>query len=282
MSAVNAAVAAAIAKAAEQTNMNESQKGGGDYVPPAEGLCRLRFVAYIELGKHHDEKYNKTRDKVMLTFELSGPKHEPKKMEDGTLIPHRISITETLSLNEKANFYKLFRAMNYDGTCTHIAQLLGNEFLGTVVHNKSKDGKRTYANLRGDSGYTIRKPYVEDPETGEVRKIPAAPQVSETRCFLWDYADKDMWDSIFIDGEYEQETNDAGEVTRPARSKNVFQERIKSAVNFKGSPIEEILEHGALNLGDGNQEEPADDPAPAAEPSNVSDAEDHDPLKGIE
>ena len=282
MSAVNAAVAAAIAKAAERTNMNEAQKGGGgDYVPPAEGLCRLRFVAYIELGKHHDEKFNKTRDKVMLTFELSGPKHEAKKLEDGTLLPHRISITENLSLNEKANFYKLFRAMNYDGSATHIAQLLGNEFLGTVVHNKSKDGKRTYANLRGDSGYTIRKPYVEDPETGEVRKIPAAPQISETRCFLWDYADKAMWDSIFIDGEYEAEKNDAGEITRPARSKNVFQNQIKTAVNFPGSPIAEILENGALNLGDDAvTETPAADPA--ANPEQVSEAEGHDPLEGIQ
>lgn len=281
MTKVNAAVAAAIAKAAQQTDMREAQKGGGgDYQPPAEGLTRLRFVAYIELGKHHDEKYNKTREKVMLTFELSGPKHEPRKAEDGQLIPHRISITENLSLNEKANFYKLFRAMNYDGSATHIAQLLGNEFLGTVVHNKSKDGKRTYANLRDDSGYTIRKPFVEDPETGETRKIPAAPQISETRCFLWDYADKEMWDSLFIDGEYEAEKNDAGEVTRPARSKNVFQNRIKEAVNFPGSPIAEILEHGALNL---SPDEVPEDPAPAEEPEQkqVSDAADHDPLDGI-
>lgn len=90
----NAAVQAAIAAAAAQTDMTKAQKGGegGGYTPPAEGLCRLRFVGYIECGKHHDEKYNKTRERVKLIFELSGPKHAPKELEDGTKLPHRITI----------------------------------------------------------------------------------------------------------------------------------------------------------------------------------------------
>ncbi len=79
----NTAVQAAIAAAAQQTNMNEAQKGGGgSYEPPAAGLARLRLVGYIETGKEHDERYSKTKDKVRLIFELSGPKHKPKEVEE--------------------------------------------------------------------------------------------------------------------------------------------------------------------------------------------------------
>ena len=274
MTAQNAAVQAAIAAAAAQTDMTKATKGGGgSYTPPAEGLARLRFVGYIECGKVFDEKYNKTKEKVKLIFELSGPKHAPKKLDDGTELPHRITITESLSLNEKANFYKIFKAMNYAGEATHIAQLLGQEFLGTVVHRKYKD--RVFANLRDDSGYTIRAPFVEDPETGETRKVPAGPQISETRCFLWDYASKEMWDSIFIEGEYEEEKNEAGEVIRAARSKNVFQEEIRAAINFAGSPIAEILEGEDLAIDEPELAQPAEDE------STGTQSEEEDPLAGI-
>ena len=49
-------------------NMQEAQKGGGDYTPPAEGACFLRFVAYIELGKQKSTYKGETKikDKVRL------------------------------------------------------------------------------------------------------------------------------------------------------------------------------------------------------------------------
>lgn len=233
----------AIARAAaEGPNMNEAQKGGGgSYTPPAEGLVRLRFIGYIELGKHEEEfkGEKKVREKVELVFELSGPKHPPSESGE----PLRMSITETLSLNEKANFYKLFKRMNHEGTATHMAQLLGQAFLGTIVHKKVGEGdnQRTYANLKDDGGYTIRAPYVDDPETGDRRLIAVDEAKTPIKCFLWNYASKDMWDSIFIDGMYDEVKNDKGEVTRPARSKNRWQDRIKLATNYAGSPMQEIL-----------------------------------------
>lgn len=285
MTGINAAVQAAIAKAASQTDMNEAQKGGGDYQPPAAGITRLRFVGYVEVGKKFNEKFNKTQEKVKLIFELSGPKHEPRKTDSGELIPHRITVIENLSLNEKANFYKLFKAMNYDGSATHIAQLLGREYLGTVVHVK-KD-KNVYANLRDDNGYTIRSPYYEDPVSGETHFLQAGPQISDIRCFLWDYADKEMWDSLYIEGQYDEEKDDEGKVTRPAKSKNVFQEEIKAAVNFEGSPIAEILGDSALNIGqepDAGTSEESPKGGYTGEPDssdNQAAPDEHDPLAGV-
>lgn len=233
----------AINEAAEQTNMNEAQTGGGERRVPEAGVCRLRFIGYIERGSHHDEKYKKDKDEVLLQFELSGPKHEPFEI-DGKKIPHVITITENLSLNEKANFYKLFKRMNYTGEYTHMAQMLGKDFLGTVcLRDNGKEGKekRVYANLRDDGGYTIRPPFFEDPETGESRKIEVQPALTPLRCFLFDYATKEMWDSIFIDGRWDDQTDEAGNVVKEGRSKNVHQNRIKESQNFAGSPMSELL-----------------------------------------
>lgn len=257
-------IQAAVAQAAAQSaDMNVAQKGGGDYVPPAEGFTRLRFVAYVELGKHEGEfkGKKKTVDEVELVFELSGPKHEPKKMDDGTLIPHRITVQLGKYLNEKAGFFKLFKAMNYEGTAKIFAQLLGKEFTGKVYHRKFKraDGTEgviaTFKNP--DSGVIdIRPPFVEDAETSESRRVQVAPAITPLKLFLWDMASKDMWASIFIEGEYEARKNDKGEVTSPAKSKNKWQEKIKAAINFKGSPIANLLE-GAVDVGTDNPKEVA-------------------------
>lgn len=231
-----AAVAAAVSQA--PVDMNKSVKGGGDYTPPAAGVCRLRFISYIEIGKHENRipgKPPKVEDQVQLTFELSGPKHEPKVLEDGTVIPHRIVLTLNKSLNEKATFFKLFKRMNYAGTATHMAQLLGGAYLGTVVHNTKGEGadKKTYANLKDDNGITIRPPTIDDVETGETRTINVAEPTSDIRCFLWDFASKEMWDSLFIDGEYEE-----------GKTKNVIQAKVQAALNWEGSAMWNILRSG--------------------------------------
>lgn len=262
------------ALAAEKgVDMTQAVSGGGDYTPPAEGPCRLRLVSYIELGKH-SKKFkgvDKVTPRVALTFELSGTKHAPV---DG--VPHRITIEENLSLNEKSNFFKLFQRMNYKGTAKHMAQLLGEPFKGVVVHDKWKgnDGKdRISAELRGPDGYTIQPPRIEDDEEESgYRTMTVDPAISPIRCFIWDLAEKDQWDSLFIDGEYPARTNDKGEVTHPAKSKNQFQNKIKTAVNFKGSPIHTLLTAGGVEIDipavDNDDERPDRDEAPATPAAN--------------
>jgi hypothetical protein len=207
----------------------------------------LRFVGYVELGKQQGTYQGKptVKEKVQLIFELVGKRHPPAEKEDGTKIPQRITIEESYSLNEKANFFKLFQRMNYRQDAQHIVQLLGEGFKGEVIHDtwKDKQGKdRITATLKGAGGYTIAPPRKEDEdsETGWV-DVAVPPALSTPRCFLWQQADLAQWASLYIEGEYPERKDDKGVVTAPARSKNVLQNKIKSAVNFIGSPIHTLL-----------------------------------------
>lgn len=279
----NNILAMAAAAAAIAPNMNEAQTGGGggDYTPPAEGIARARLVGYIETGIHEKNvgagKPAVQKPQVKLIFELSGPNHQPKVLDDGTKLPHRITVDENYSLNEKANFYKLFRRMNWKGTATHMSQLLGEAFLVTIKHKVTGEGdkKRTYANIRDDAGYTVQPPRYVDPLSNQTVEVPVDPPISALRLFVWNAPTellKPMWDSLFIDGEYPAR----GE--QPARSKNVLQQEIKEALNFKDSPIFQLLQTGGveLNLGAsvGNGAPgttPAPTPAPgAATPSGAT------------
>lgn len=289
---------ALIAQAAEQgPDVNEATAGGGNFDPPAAGLARLRLIEYIEIGEHMTGKKGEEKRKPMarLLFELSGPKHPAREVGEGDnkkLIPHTIKVDLVVSTNEKANYYKLFKRMNWQGTHKIFPQMLGEEFLGTVVIVTKGEGtdKRVYANLRDEGGFTIRPPFVEDPDTGESRRVTADPVLSPIRCFMWDFCDKPMWDALFIDGSWDAKTDKDGNVIEEGRSKNWIQNLIKSALNFDGSPICNLLCGGdALNMdlpdattperSDAAKEASADLKAGAApkEPANDPD----DPLAGV-
>lgn len=268
--------AKAVAEGADQT---KAVAGGGDYEPPAAGPCLVRFIGYVEIGKQKTSYKGVpgVKEQVELIFELVGKRHPPREASDGTKIPHRISVTESYSLNEKANFFKLFQRMNYRQDAQHIVQLLGEGFKAEVVHDvwKGKDGKeRTTAVLRNASGYTIAPPRKEDEdsETGWVDvAVPSA--VSDLRCFLWQQADLNQWASLYIEGEYPERKDDkTGAVIAPAKSKNVFQNKIKSAVNFRGSPIELLLlaDGKPIDIPDVNDQDGLDvddNPETGAEPA---------------
>lgn len=249
---------------AEGKDMTKATTGGGDYEAPAAGPCWLRFIAYIELGKQAGTMMGKptVKEKVQLVFEVSGPKYPPVKAEDGTLHPIRISIEENLSLNEKAHFFKLFTRMNYAGGAQHMVQLLGEAYKGRIVHRKYKKRGETDANASGiavelfDKAtglYTIEPPRydVTDPDTGDVleTKVKAvdAP-ISKIKAFLWEYSDLEDWTNLFIEGEYPERKDDKGNVVAAAKSKNVLQNKIKQATNFKGSPIYTLLAAAGGNL----------------------------------
>ena len=223
-------------------NMNKSASNNSqeEYQPPAEGVALLRFVGYIEIGQRREEFKGdvKVRDKVKLIFELHGKNYPVKETAEGPQA-QRITITESLSFHEKSNFKKLFLSMrNGDESITHMAQLLGKPFKGRVSHKSftGSDGKqKTFARLRDDVGYNIGPAVAEDPETGETRALNVPKALSELRLFLWKFADKKMWDSIYIDGQYGD-----------GRSKNIFQNDITQALNFKGSAIDRVLNQGGV------------------------------------
>lgn len=229
----------ALAEQAAQTGPDYSKQteGGGDFKPPAEGNTRVRFTSYIETGIHTTSsgKFgDKTKPRAFFEFELSGPKHPPKVLEDGRKIPERISFTLPVGQNKKNDYSKLFKIMTADFPGRkNFAQLLGEAYLGTVVHRKFQKrggGEGIAAELKNDAGFTIRSTTYEDPATNEVRQVKVDEPISDIRLFLWDLADTDQWDSIFIDGQYDD-----------GNSKNKFQEAIKAAENLSGSAIEQAL-----------------------------------------
>lgn len=259
--------------AAKGPNQTEATRGGGEREIPEAGSCLLRFVGYVEVGKAEKEFQGKkkTQDEVILTFELVSKKHPPRVTEDGTVIPQRITVTENLSTNEKARFFKLFQLMNWEGKATHMAQLLGQPFAGTIVHKKGvRDPNKVYANLYDhvSGSWTIRPPRIEetDPETGEptgkFKRIKVGEAISELRLFLWDFPDLEQWASIFIEGD-----------------NNFLQHRVKAALNFSGSPIEALLKDEGGDL-DAAAEAVADEAGDADEATEEFEDED-DALAGI-
>ena len=261
--------------AAEGADQTKAQVGGGDYEAPAAGPCLVRFIGYVEIGKQKTsfKGVSGVKEQVELVFELVGKRHPPREAADGTKIPHRITVTESYSLNEKANFFKLFQRMNYRQDAQHIVQLLGDGFKAEVVHDvwKGKDGKeRTTATLRNAAGYTIAPPRKEDEdsETGWV-DVAVPPALSELRCFLWQQADLNQWASLFIEGTYPERKDATTGVVTPGRSKNVFQNKIISAVNFGGSPIQLLLlaNGQTIDIPDVHEQDELDEqgaPAPEA------------------
>ncbi|KDD18723.1 hypothetical protein [Bordetella bronchiseptica] len=236
----------AVAKAAKITDMNQAQKGGGAYTPPAEGKPGVRFIAYVELGPQKEtfKGVERVREMVKLVFELHGKKW-PK---DQSGQPPRMTITIAKSLNEKAAFYKLFKQMNYSGKYTHMAEMLGQDFSGQVFHRKVGEGadQKVYAGFKDPASgmIAITPPFVAD-EDGEDKRRNIPPAVADLRLFLWDCPDKDQWASIYIEGAYDD-----------GKSKNVFQDAIKASPGFEGSPVEALL-MGDPDTGDGDDVEAA-------------------------
>ena len=277
--------------AAEGADQTKAVAGGGDYTPPAAGPGLCRLVGYVELGKQKGTFQGKPtiKEKVRLIFELVGKRHAVADDEQ----PYRITVDENLSLNEKANYFKLFQRMNYKQDAQHMAQLVGEGYKCEVIHDTwtGKDGKpRTDAVLKGPAGYTISPPRKEDEdsETGWVDvAVPAAR--STPRVFLWNYADLEQWGSLFIEGEYPERKDDKGVVIKPASSKNVLQAKVMSATNFVGSPMHTLLltngaELDLPNVGEederGNEQDGAPSTSvPAAASSTTSPS--NDKLGGI-
>lgn len=296
----NDILALANAAAATAVNMTTASEGGSfERELPAEGPALARFVAYIETGKHEKSagagKPKQYKEQVVLYFELAGPRHEPSVTSDGVKIPHLIRIDANAApgyggLNAKSGLFGLFSRMNYDGKATHLSQLLGMPYIVQVRHEAWKsDPNRKSATIR-DKGegapYLISPPRQTDVLSGTVTEVPVPPPISPLRLFVWNAAPGiigKMWDTLFIDGEYPERKNDKGEVTAPAKSKNIFQAAIKAAINFQDSPIAQYLQLGGkeLNLGAAGNGVAAATPPAQATQAQTSTTSPSDPLAGV-
>ena len=259
----------------EETADHTVTTEGGDFeytLPPA-GVTVGRFLSYIELGVHPQGEYQGKKkpdaEVVRLMFELLSPAKNIKEIDvDGgkKKIADQIAFDVTIKLGEKAGFKKLFNAMLYGRqNIKHMARMLGEPFKLFVSHNASKkDAKKIYANLKDKDGvWGVSAPVTHDELAGTSSTIPVPEALTARKLFLWDKPTPETWASLFIDG-----TRTVKEEGKPDRevSKNWLQEKIMSAKNYPGSPLEAMLA-GVSELSIDPQPEAAKEPAksPAAE-----------------
>ena len=204
-------------------DLNEAVKGGGGGRLLPEGYAFGRLVEYIEFGNQPQEFQGQTKDPAMeftLGFALTGDGYQN---EDGSAYVVRTYNT-ALSRNEKSRAFKLFKALNWKGTAKGFAQLLGETFLVKIKQvPKSKTDPKIVSRIDLDG---FLPPL--DPVTRQPYPIAEAPD-DMYRLFLWSRPTKEAWDSLFIEGEYE------------GKSKNRIQEQILAALDFQGSPLQQLL-----------------------------------------
>lgn len=210
-------------QAAVAENMNEVEKGGGGKLLP-KGRFLGRIVEYIDCGVQPQEFQGKAKEpaaEFRLGVALWG---EGVSEPDGSpyvLRPFPLA----LSRFERSTAYKAFKALNWQGNAaiTHFAQFVGMPFIFTLDHHTSKQGK-----VSSIIKWELTTGAV-DPISGQPYPVP---EVADDlyRVFLWDFPTLEDWDALHIDG-----TNDDG------KSKNFIQEQILGALNFKGSPLEQLF-----------------------------------------
>ena len=204
-------------------DLNEAVKGGGGGRLLPEGYAFGRLVEYIEFGNQPQEFQGQAKDPALeftLGFALTGQGYQN---DDGT--PYVVRTYNTaLSRNEKARAFKLFKALNWKGTAKSFAQLLGETFLVKIKQvPKSKTDPKIVSRIDLDG---FLPPL--DPVTRQPYPIAEAPD-DMYRLFLWSRPTKEAWDSLYIEGEYE------------GKSKNRIQEQILAALDFQGSPLQQLL-----------------------------------------
>lgn len=204
-------------------DMTEAVTGGTARLLPA-GYAFGRLVEYVELGKQPQEFNGKAKEpalEVQLGFALWGAGYQN---DDGTPYIMRL-YPFAISRNEKARAFKLFKLLNWRGTAKSFAQLLSQAFLIKIMHEpKSKTDATVVSRIALDGFLPPLDPVTQAPY--------AIPEATDDlyRLFLWDFPTKNGWDALYVDGKYDD-----------GKSKNRVQESILAALDFHGSPLQQLL-----------------------------------------
>lgn len=210
-------------------DMNEAVKGGGGGRLLPAGYAFGRLIEYVELGKQPQEFGGKAKDPAMeisIGFALWGQGYQN---DDGT--PYIIRpYSMALSRNEKARAFLLFKALNWKGTAKNFGQLLGETYLVKIVHEAKSKSDQTIVSRIDLKGFLPPL----DPVTRQPYAIPDVP-AEQYNLFLWNRPTKGAWDKLYIEGQWEAKDG------KPAESKNRVQETILGALDFQGSPLQQLL-----------------------------------------
>lgn len=238
------------AKAAKKTNHSVTKAATEfEYKVPSAGKAPARFIEYIELGVQPQRPYKGAevppKPMARFTFELLGNKNIREEDVNGQKVKFadRISLELPISMSEKASFKKLFDKLRNGRKIDHFGQMLNDAYILTVVHNVVGEGDKakTYANINKGGDFYIESTKREElNEEGEAKLIEVSvkPAISDIKIFCFDEPTLDSWNSIEIKGTRKVKQPDGSE---KEVSKNWLQERILKAVNYSGSPLEDLL-----------------------------------------
>lgn len=247
-------------------DMSETSKGGGGSRLYPAGYAMARLVQYVEFGMQPQEYQGAAKAPALefrMGFAIWGdtkpfgdagqpnsvpPANRPQDLfhnPDGTPGIIRTWYMK-LGNNEKAGAKKAFDKMNYKGNAKHFAQFLGQPFLVKIgikpaVGDKPARNTLELADTLPPFDQVSRQPY----------PVPEAPD-DLYQLFLWNKPTLAGWSSLKIEG-----TSDDG------KSKNYLQDRIIAAVDFQGSPLEQLLRGAGATLPSPEQLAPAAPAAPA-------------------
>ena len=133
--------------------MPKATNKGSDYTPVPMGVYHAVCYAVIDIGTQPAFGNFPPRRKVMVIWEL--PHERINLMRDGreTSLPRAINKEYTLSTDKKANLRKdlaAWRGKDFtdeEAEEFEVGNLIGANCQLSVMHKKSADGSKTYANV---------------------------------------------------------------------------------------------------------------------------------------
>ncbi|CUH74596.1 hypothetical protein AXI70_gp21 [Cronobacter phage Dev-CD-23823] len=265
MTTMKERLAARAAAAAErQGSMNEVEKGGEGkkFKTAPEGKHKARLAGYIEIGKH-ENRFDPSKDpadKFILRFALFG---KDCQEEDGS--PITIDSREiTISRFERANAVKLFRQMCPKRDADHFMELIDRVFWVEVTHNKQTKGDKevVYANIKQESIVPGVREILDDDDNIIGYKDIACDPLPEKMFQIFEWANPTIEDF------------------KPLKPWD--KDKIRKAVNFPGSHVEQVVGKGDDKPANTNDGAATNAPEGDDEPQQTVDTPKDIPVEGAD
>ena len=133
-------------------SLRVSDKGGGGFDPIEPGTYTAVCYSMVDLGTHHDDKFNKDAAKVLIQWELPEVRIQVERAGMQVDLPRAISKRYTASLHKKARLRHDLEAWRGRGFTEEelsdfdLGAIVGASCLLGIIHEQGRDGK-TYAGI---------------------------------------------------------------------------------------------------------------------------------------
>lgn len=212
----------------DSTDMSQTQSAPRAVLWP-EGIYRGRVAEVIEYGVQTQRPFQGTAkapaEEVQLRIMLF-PNAAVKKALGDDVQPLMVRVWPFALYNSaRSKSKQIFDAMNAGGDAKNFREFIGEAFrFKLVTTTSSKDPKAKFQTI--DLKSTL--PAIDE-ETLKPLNVPEVPD-DKLILFTFNKPIKEMWDKLKVEGTRED-----------GSSKNFIQDKIVSALNFKGSDVERML-----------------------------------------